>query len=159
VSKYTRSSAPAHADSRQQPRKSVVVTPTPSSVLSERSDENTVVTGTTGSPVTPESHKHPEEKVWQRGLTGLGVRVTEQSQQRQSAASLMSPIDTSIPLPPGPWERTTPRAQTRQEVEDEWRRSRSRSSQLAGNFNSQHPLSLPPRIILTTSRYPRIRRS
>ncbi|KAF2494072.1 hypothetical protein BU16DRAFT_63959 [Lophium mytilinum] len=114
-----------------QPRKSVAITQTqtPPSALSNNTSDKSDNTVVTGSPVTPESHKHPDEKVWQRGLTGLGVtRVTEQSQQRQSAVSMMSPIDTSIIVPQGSFDRSTPRAQTRQEVEDEWRRSRSRAS-------------------------------
>lgn len=75
-----------------------------SPVETDKSD-NTVV-----SPSTPESSMPPDEK----RIPGMYT----------------SPINTSIP-PPGPAERLTPRAQTRQEVEDEWRRRSRASSSLA----------------------------
>ncbi|KAF2813099.1 uncharacterized protein BDZ99DRAFT_473817 [Mytilinidion resinicola] len=107
-----------------QPRKSVAISQTlsqtPPPALSNNTSDKSDNTVVTGSPVTPESHKHPDEK------------------QRQSAVSMMSPIDTSIISPPGSFDRATPRAQTRQEVEDEWRRSRSRaSSNLADILESE----------------------
>jgi len=68
--------------------------------------------------------------------------VTEHSQRTSGAFT--SPINTSVP-PPGPAERTTPRAQTRQEVEDERRRRSRASTSLEGEYET----SLFPAIPLT----------
>lgn len=84
-----------------QPRKSVVISSADISSAATDSSDATV-----RSPTTPESNILPDDK--------------------RTSGAFTSPIDTSVP-PPGPAERTTPRAQTRQEVDDEWRR-RSRAS-------------------------------
>lgn len=78
--------------------------PRKSTIISSAATDNS--DATIRSPTTPESHLSPDDK--------------------RASGVYTSPINTSIP-PPGPAERTTPRAQTRQEVEDEWRR-RSRAS-------------------------------
>jgi len=85
-----------------------------------RSDKTVVV-----SPQTPEAHELPD-----MGQQQSEKDVGEVPDYATPQGPYTHPIDTSI-RPPSPSERTTPRAHTRQEVEEESRR-RSRVSTLAG---------------------------
>lgn len=74
------------------------------------------------SPTTPEAIPKPEAS--QTMLTsGIGGLIPEQK------PSPVSPVNTDLPLY---MDRTTPRAQTRNEVDDDWKRRNRRESSLEG---------------------------
>ncbi|KAF2199901.1 hypothetical protein GQ43DRAFT_375133 [Delitschia confertaspora ATCC 74209] len=81
---------------------------------SETRSDNTVIV----SPQTPEAHLIPDVEKYSETDEGDMTRASQ-----HTSSTYTYPIDTAVP-PPGPSERTTPRAQTRQEVEEERRRSR-----------------------------------
>lgn len=80
-------------------------------------------------PSTPEPSSLTEVKVSSDHAHDMGDSATEEALQRASA-TFTEPIDTSVP--PAPAERLTPRAQTRQEAEQELKRRSRASSTLEG---------------------------
>jgi hypothetical protein len=87
------------------------------------SDQTAVV-----SPQTPEANMLPDDKV-RRAHIALGEAIMAEQLQHQSQYT--HPIDTAVPS--GSPDRTTPRAQTRQDFEEERKRRSARVSvSLAG---------------------------
>lgn len=72
----------------------------------------------------------PDDKVRRAHVALTQAMMAEQSQHISPYAH---PIDTSIP-PSGPPDRTTPRAQTRQDFEEDIKRRSRVSLSLAGKF-------------------------
>jgi hypothetical protein len=70
----------------------------------------------------------PDEKVRRAHDALVHVVAAEQSQQ---SSGYTHPIDTQVP-PSGPGDRTTPRAQTRQDFDEENKRRSRASVNLAG---------------------------
>lgn len=89
------------------------------------SDQTAVV-----SPQTPEANMVPGDKVL-RAHQALAHAVMAEPSQHTSTYTY--PIDTSIP-PPSVADRSTPRAQTREEFDDEVRRRSRVSVSLAGKL-------------------------
>ncbi|KAJ9668486.1 hypothetical protein H2201_001534 [Coniosporium apollinis] len=85
---------------------------------STEKSENPVV-----SPTTPESIPMPDDK--------------------RMSAQYTSPINTAVPLSGKPIERGTPRAQTRQEAEEEWKRRSRLSKSLEDIAETEDPESKP----------------
>jgi hypothetical protein len=68
----------------------------------------------------------------------LALVEAVEAEHRQHIHAHATPLNTS--LPPGPLDRSTPRAQTRQEVdEDTRRRSIRKSANLAGTSSTRVP--------------------
>lgn len=96
------------------------------------SDQTAVV-----SPQTPEANMIPDDKVLRAHQALEHAVMAEQAQQ---TSSYTYPIDTSI-APPSVVDRSTPRAQTREEFDEEVRRRSRVSVSLAGK--SSAPLKSP----------------
>lgn len=83
------------------------------------------------SPQTPEANMIPDEKV-RRAHVALAQAVM--AEQSQHTSPYTHPIDTTIPSSVAP-DRTTPRAQTRQDYEEDGKRKSRVSVSLAGMFS------------------------
>lgn len=82
------------------------------------------------SPASPEAIAGPMEKV----SSARTARLARANLQVQRLAAV-SPVNTDVPRVV---DRSTPQAQSKQELEDEWQRKR-RTSSLAGRMHSDCP--------------------
>jgi hypothetical protein len=87
------------------------------------------------SPQTPEANMLPDDKV-RRAHTALSLVVMAEHPQHTSTSTYTHPIDTDVPS--GAPDRTTPRAQTRQEHEDDETEGKRRSSRASLNLAGEH---------------------
>ena len=78
------------------------------------------------SPSTPEALSPPENKVMHP--LALDERSLTRHQPKQSP---VAPVNTDIPQL---MDRSTPRAQTREELETDWKRKSRRASSLEGQY-------------------------